>query len=441
MGPQTSQGGRRRGIAGLAALGVAGALLGGSALISASLPSSATPRASAPISFLREANFVQFDGRPGAPNNQIAGVTLVNTGKTAITVNAVTPTIRGGGVVPWPIVAGGEDCTGAVIQPLGYCVVSLEFNPVPGQVILNGDVFVNASDGTNTAAVGSSDQSPFALTADPVRVNFGSVTVGTSAQQQVTVHAAESGQVLEPIESATVDYPARPGIAPDYQRADGCAFKQILAPIQGSPFPSTCQIGLTAAPQATGSRPALLDVTYCNPNVFDVGTPPGGGSQAPLPPPAGPPGQEVICGHPDGNAFADHLLVPLTATGLPGTTPPVVPPGNATYNPVLTPIPAVAPGGRTTMVSGTGFPINTSLTFALVPVSAPATTALTAVPGSVTLMTNGIGGFTQVMLIMPHTNPGQYEIRAITTAPPSNAKVAFLVAPGTQEPPKFVTRH
>ncbi|HEY0804260.1 MAG TPA: hypothetical protein VGD84_04320, partial [Pseudonocardiaceae bacterium] len=231
---------------------------------------------------------MQFDGLPGAPNNQIAGVTLVNTGTTPITVSKVTPTIRGGGAVPWPIVPGGEDCTGAVIPPLGYCVVSLEFSPVPGNVILDGNVFVNASDGTNTAAVASSDQPPFALTADPVGVNFGAITVGTaSAPQQVTVHASAIGQTLEPIESATVDYPARLGIAPDYQRADACADQQLTA--GGSP--STCQIGVTATPHATGGRPALLDVTYCNPGDFDFRSPPGGGSQVPLPPPAAPPGQ------------------------------------------------------------------------------------------------------------------------------------------------------
>jgi hypothetical protein len=63
-----------------------------------------------------------------------------------------------------------------------------------------------------------------------------------------------------------------------------------------------------------------------------------------------------------------------------------------------------------------------------------------ALPGAISVTTNGIGGFTnQLLMIMPHTPPGHYEIRAAT--PGATATLAFLVVPGTQEPPKFVNRH
>jgi len=154
-----------------------------------------------------------------------------------------------------------------------------------------------------------------------------------------------------------------------------------------------------------------------------------------VPPPAVPPGQELVCGQGDGTPnIAQHVLVALTANGVAPATP------GQTFTPTLTALPAVAPAGRTTMITGTGFPDNTAVTLALVPLGTPATTNPATVVGSVSVTTNGIGGFAnQAMLIMPHTTPGQYEVLGVAGS--VGATLPFLVAPGTQEPPKFVTRH
>jgi len=82
-------------------------------------------------------------------------------------------------------------------------------------------------------------------------------------------------------------------------------------------------VAAAATPAATGKRPAFLDITYCYPQDFNRGTPAGGGSQVPLPPPAVPPGQELVCAQGDGfPIYADHLLVSLTSTGVALPTPP-----------------------------------------------------------------------------------------------------------------------
>ncbi|HEX9339038.1 MAG TPA: hypothetical protein VF892_24265, partial [Pseudonocardiaceae bacterium] len=91
-----------------------------------------------------------------------------------------------------------------------------------------------------------------------------------------------------------------------------------------------------------------------------------------------------------------------------------------------------------------GFPVNTPVTFALVALGTAPDANLRSVPGLVDTTTDGNGNFTdKVMLIMPHLPPGQYEILAQAQfgKVPLTASVDFLVAPGSQEPPKFAGRH
>ncbi|HEY0804258.1 MAG TPA: hypothetical protein VGD84_04310, partial [Pseudonocardiaceae bacterium] len=153
---------------------------------------------------------------------------------------------------------------------------------------------------------------------------------------------------------------------------------------------------------------------------------------------------------------AFHQLVALngagqstTTTSVPPTTtttppPPPVKPAPPTFVPTLTATPPLAPAGRTTQVSGTGFPTNTPVMFALVPLGTAPTANLSSVASVVHTTTDGSGNFTnQVMLIMPHVPTGHYEILAQAQfgKVPVTAAVNFLVAPGSQQPPKFAGRH
>jgi hypothetical protein len=245
---------------------------------------------------------------------------------------------------------------------------------------------------------------------------------------------------------SVVDTVPTQGVAGDYHiTSDGCTGADLQLPSIGDavvagPLPS-CQIQVTDTPGAVGSRPAFLSVSFCVPFNNTVR------------PAAAPPLQDpnVFC--PSGDHLSSfHQIVALNGAGqavttttpppTTTTTPPVKP--ALTFVPALTALPPLAPAGRTTQVSGTGFPASTAVTFALVPLGTAPTANLNAVASVVHTTTDGSGRFTnQVMLLMPHLPPGNYEILAQAQfgTTPVTASVNFLVVPGSQQPPKFAGRH
>jgi hypothetical protein len=381
------------------------------------------------FSVLQTSFVAEFDFR--ATSSEVATVTVVNPSAGPVSITGATTTASGVAVSPWQVIPGDEDCTGATLRPLvGYCVISLRFTSIGKP--LRGAVMITATDGTVQATLDASDQGLGGPTVSPESIDFGNLTVATtSLAQHVTATAAENFSETMIMSVSTVDSPTAPGNAADYHTAtDACTGTRLTR----EPFNPTCQLGETATPAATGKRPAFLDITYCYPQDFNRGTPPGGGSQVPLPPPAVPPGQELVCAQGDGfPIYANHLLVSLTSTGVALPTPP-------SFTATLIANPPLAPAGRTTSVSGTGFPSNATVTFALVPVGTAPTTNLSTVPGVTTATTNGIGAFTdRIMVLMPHTPAGGYEILATTAT--VGASTPFLITPGTEQPPKFVDRH
>ncbi len=436
MGPQTTLRRTRFGVVLCAALGMVLALLGSAAVTSSSGAGRLTAVA---VSALRTASVPEFNFL--IRTRQVATVTVVNPSATPIRITGAPATaVDGGGANPWQVVPGAEDCTGAILQPVtGYCVVTLQFISTSTNTFVSGNVRIAAADGTVTAFLSASDVPLNAPGVAPESVDFGNVNVGgVSPAHQVTVDAAPSSRPFQLMSVSAVDTPAKPGDTADYQNAtDACTGARLTQPVPGQvPGNPNCQIGETASPAAAGKRPAFLDITYCDPDSFDFGSPPGGGSEVPLPPPAVPPGQELVCGHGDGFLFyAPHLLVSLTSTGVAITPPPP-----STFTPTLVANPPLAPAGRTTEVTGTGFPDNAKVTFALVPVGTAPTIDLNTVPGVTNATTNGVGTFTsQILVLMPHTAPRGYEILAIAT--PVSVATPFLVTPGTEQPPKFVDRH
>lgn len=430
----------RFGIALSAALGVTAAALAGSALHVTAHPG-ITPRADKDVLF---ANFIpQFGlagGRPPSTVDQVESVTVFNQSalgqgqSVRVTGVSVQKTSTVGEVNPWRI-GPGEDCTGATIAPQGYCVVTLTFHPepIPLDTDISGELDLTLGDTTvfsqqvSTTSEPGFEEPPMS----PRQIDYGNVNVGrTTAPQTVTVSA--DGGVTQVMSVLPVPQPQQPNAAGDYRLAtDSCTNNQF------GPFVGSCTIGITATPAAGGNRPAFFDIAVCDPGQFPLSDPANHTGNR-VPPPAVPPGQALICGPsdnpPPGPILAKHILVTLTANGVPPTVP------GQTFTPTLAALPTVAPAGRTAMITGTGFPDNTTVTLALVPLGTPTTTNLATVPGSVSTTTNGIGGFTnQLILIMPHTPPGHYEIMGTTAT--TNATVGFLVAPGIQEPPKFVTRH
>lgn len=428
----------RFGIALLAALGVAAATVAGSALHSASHPHVATRDQA---SFLFSDFPREFDPRPG-DGTQIDTITLTNQnqpGTTPVLVKSLIPKVDGPtgfAGQPWTV-GPNEDCRNASIAPGGYCAFELSFTPPnPEQQDLFGEVDVTLGDNSTVAVdVGVTTDNTFGMPpTNPLQINYGNVTVGTTTGARTVTVGADPTANQRVMSVLPVAVPTQTNAAGDYHKStDTCTNTTLNQPNQ------TCTIGVTTTPGAAGNRPAFLDIAYCDPDDFpNISTSPGTPDREP--PPAVPPGQELICG--PGNDgpdfFAQHILVALTANGLPPTSG--TPPPNQTFTPTLTDSPAVAPAGRTTFVGGAGFPANTAVILAFVPLGTPATTNLATVPGSVTVMSDATGMLpSQLMLIMPHTTPGQYEFMG--AAATANATVPFLVAPGTQEPPKFVTRH
>jgi hypothetical protein len=471
----------------LAAVAMVAALLGASAMVLLSY-SVGRVHAGADADSLSVDTIAVFDADPTLPATQVSTATVLNHGTTDIQIDHISFTLAtqssGDAVVDSSaapptvplVVFPGENCTGATIPPNGYCAVSVRYTN-PGQRF-SGFLVVTAHDGSTTSgSTGTLGEGQLdSILADPYIADFGSRPVGTtSPQKTVTIGAAPSGNGYQVVGVSVVDTVPTPGAKADYQiSADGCTGADLAPTPSGGGLllaqPAgpvlSCPITVTDAPGAAGDRPAFLSVAYCNDSGGGIGIgsvfQPSDVSDSAVPssttttqPPLD---NNVFC--PTGNHVpAFHQLVsltgagqalttttppptttttaPITTTTLPPTTPP-------TFTPKVLAIPPLAPAGRTTEVSGTGFPPNTQVTFALVPPNTDATINLSTVPGFATATTDGSGNFTnQIMVIMPHTPAGTYEIlaTALFGRTPVSASVGFLVAPGSEQPPKFVDRH
>jgi hypothetical protein len=480
---------RHRGQVVLAAVAMVVALLGASALVLLSY-SLGRVAAGAAADSLSVDTLTVFDADPALPATQVSTATVINNGTTDVQIDHIDFTLApiGEAVVgnddpsspPPPtvplVVFPGENCTGATVPPNGYCAVSVRYTN-PGQRF-DGFLVVTAHDGSTTSGTtGTLGEGHLdSILADPYVVDFGSRPVGTtSPAHTVTIGAAPSGNGYQVVGVSVVDTVPTPGDKADYRIAtDGCTGADLRPPpSDGGLFLAEvpvldCAITVTDTPGAAGDRPAFLSVAYCSDNsdtgigfaseVQAAASAPSSSSEPPSSSTQPPLDNNVFC--PTGNHIpAFHQLVSLTGNGQaattttppPTTTTTTAPPTTTTtpappptFTPKVTAIPPLAPAGRTTGVSGTGFPPNTLVTFALVPPNTDPGINLGTVPGFATATTDGSGNFTdKIMVIMPHTPAGQYEIlaTALFGRTPVSASVGFLVAPGSEQPPKFVDRH
>jgi hypothetical protein len=482
---------RHRGQVVLAAVAMAAALLAASALVLLSY-TVGRAHAGADASSLVVDSIQVFDPDPTLPATQVSTATVTNNGSSPVTIDhfefALSTPTSGDAVAgsadsssssPPPTVPltvfPGENCTGATIPPGGYCAISVRYTN-PGQQF-EGTLTVFAHDGSSTtpSRIGTFNGHLDSILADPYVVDFGGRPVGeTSPLHTVTIGAAPSGTGYQVVGVSVVDTVPTPGDRADYHIAtDGCTGNilstsagVVVPHVASAPVPD-CTVTVTDTPGGAGDRPAFLSVAYCFDNSGTVGSDlqPADSSGSPVPSSSSaptttqPPDNNVFCRTGDGIP-AFHQLVSLTGAGrtsttttpptttttTPPTTTTTTPPPTTTptFTPKVTAIPPLAPAGRTTAISGTGFPPNTQVTYALVAPNTDPATNLSAVPGFGTATTDGSGNFAdQIMVIMPHTPAGQYEIlaTALFGRTPVSASVGFIVAPGTEQPPKFVDRH
>lgn len=389
-----------------------------------------------------------FDNRDTAPVPQVGSTTVFNLGDAPITIAGstiqadTTPEQN-----PWQVYPG-EDCSGVTLAPNGFCVVSVEYTNKGTQAGDRAQLVVTMQDGsTITGTLNATDDWLNSPVSDSYVVSFGGHHVGEAAPtQQITLGSSPGLSPYQIMGLTLVDNQGTPGGHADYSIAsDGCTGVDLRGASGEGGGDDSCVISVANTPTAVGHRPAYLNVMYCYPGYFAHTT--NGDDEPPVP----VPGQELVCGRPDGPQFARNMLISLDGSGVAtsvATTPPTSPttpvkPGQK-FTPKLVASPPLVPAGRTTQVSATGFPPSVKVTFALVPLGTAPTVNLAQVPGVTTAQANGTGAFTsQVMVVMPHTPAGSYEILATTTFAGAQivATLPFTVSPGTLQPPQFVIRH
>jgi hypothetical protein len=419
--------------------------------------------------------------------SQSANITVVNTSTSAL---HITSMVLGGHAQMFSATAP-DTCTGADLPEGAYCVFGIKFTapivtqPTPPPPVGEAIVSVSTSIGGFETVVTVNQNTVFyGLNANPTPLNFGSTVVGsTSAPRSTTIGDEGSDTGMRGLLGNVALTGADAG---DYSlTADACS-NTILAwdytGPSGSPVPQHCGVSVVQTPSAAGSRPAWLDVSYCPSFIPGLrihagpGVPqssaaaaqvsPRQGSQAQAPGPVSPATPDPTPMAPVCNpnaagppVYSLHRLVPLNGAGLPPTTspPPTTPvttrpvtPSPVTtpvFTPTLTTNPMVVPGGRTTQVSGTGFPASSPVVIAMRMPGTPLITdptLLAALPQAIHAVTDGTGAFTdQTLVVMPHTPAGTYPLEAICTGPSGTVTtvIDFLVVPGTEQPPQFVNRH
>jgi hypothetical protein len=385
-------------------------------------------------------------------SSETSNATVVNMTNGNLHVTGITVTnVNVEGAPPLFSATGPDTCSNAVLAPQGYCVVGLhDSNPNDTNYQHDGSLVVHTDQGDGSAQLGNGLDGYYSMTVSPAQTppppvySFGSLDVGTAgAPQTVTV----TDIATDPKESGYVTQVVLTGADPgDFTKtSDGCTGQTVgftTVPTTGAMAPQTCPVTVVAKPGAAGSRTAWLDVTYCR---FKPNT-----------------NSNTVCAEDFPYVlYASHLLINLTAVGVQPTTPPPPvtsnpppppvsnppPPPPGSFSPRLTTSPEVVPGGRVTLVSGSGFPAGKPVTVAMLALGhAPLTSvaAVAALPAAAVTTTDAGGSFRDLpLIVMAHTPPGTYPLEAITEGPsgPVAVTIDFLVVPGTEQPPQFVNRH
>jgi hypothetical protein len=271
----------------------------------------------------------------------------------------------------------GQTCTGQVLHPGDTCAVSIRFHPA---AVGTRTATLTLTTSTGVAGVGrlSGNGVPApppktpVFQAAPNPLAFGTRPLfAPSAPQTVTVTNTGTAPLtitnVTPVGSAPTNFPG------DYQiTANTCVGTPVLPGL-------TCTVSVTFAPQAVGSRPALLQFT--------------------------------------DNATPGPQLVGLTGAGGP---------------PTLVALPPLAPPGGVSQVTGTGFPPGKVVVL-----------TLDGMPQALNQPTaSGSGTFTWPLVILPHTSHGNRQLHATVQGVPNPIVVSidFLVVPGSLQPPDFAER-
>ncbi|MBN8615256.1 MAG: choice-of-anchor D domain-containing protein, partial [Deltaproteobacteria bacterium] len=173
--------------------------------------------------------------------------TLRNTGGSATT--AITVAVAGTNPADFPIVAGGDGCSGASLPAMGTCTVAVQFNPTAAGARAATLRAQTASGTPATASLTGNGEAPAILSVTPTASDFGSVPTGaTSASVEFTVTNTGTAASGVPAISLTGVQSTQWSIF-----SNGCT-----ASLAGG---ASCSVFLRFSPTTTGLKTAVLNVS------------------------------------------------------------------------------------------------------------------------------------------------------------------------------------
>ena len=186
---------------------------------------------------LTEPMSLSFSSQPVGTTSGSQAITLTNTGGIALIVTSINASLNFNEV---------DNCTSSAIDAGANCAIQVSFTPgqtgsISGQITIRA----NVSGGQITIPLTGSGSAAGLMTALPVSLNFGQVSVGTTSQPlAVTVENASSTAV--PVSAVTVTAP--------FALATNACESVITAN-------SDCALSLTFAPRQAGAATGTLTLT------------------------------------------------------------------------------------------------------------------------------------------------------------------------------------
>lgn len=173
--------------------------------------------------------------------------TVRNTGTA--TTGALTVAVAGANPADFPIVPGGDGCTGSTLAGGATCTVAVQFQPTVAGARSATLRVQGTPGGTVTAALNGTGEAPAAIEVTPTSADFGSVATGTnSSPVSFTVRNTGGAATTTPTVVLTGVQATQFSIV-----SNACT-----GPLAGG---ASCAVVVRFNPTTTGMKTAVLDVS------------------------------------------------------------------------------------------------------------------------------------------------------------------------------------
>jgi hypothetical protein len=173
--------------------------------------------------------------------------TVRNTGGSA--TGALTVALAGTNPADFPVIEGGDGCSGATLPAAGTCTIAVQFRPGASGARSATLRVQGTPGGTATAALSGNGESAAAIEVTPTAADFGSVATGSNSSN-VAFTVRNTGGAASGIPSVALT-----GVQATQFNivSNGCT-----ASLPGG---GTCTITARFSPTGTGARTARLEVS------------------------------------------------------------------------------------------------------------------------------------------------------------------------------------